>query len=98
MTIKRPESLPEELVMIWAEMEPQVHPRIGAAGLEALCGQIHRLRDAQRRVTTEGIVVADSKGNPCPHPALAVEKQAQAEVRSWLAKFAAPAQRGRASR
>jgi hypothetical protein len=45
------------------------------------------MRDAQRRITAEGIVVADAKGNPCPHPALAVEKQAQGEVRAWLGKY-----------
>jgi P27 family predicted phage terminase small subunit len=85
--IERPEHLPAELVDIWEEMLPQVSRRIGAAGLEALCMQVSRMRDAHRRIETEGMVVQDPKGNPAPHPALAVEKQAQGEVRQWLVKF-----------
>lgn len=91
--ITRPLTLPDHLVPIWAELEPQFHPRIGAAGLEAACIQVHRMRDAQERVTREGAVVADSKGNPCAHPALAIEKDASAQLRTWLEKFPAPAAR-----
>jgi hypothetical protein len=64
-----------------------VQEAIGSAGLEALVVQVHRMRDAQERITAEGIVVADSKGNPIPHPALAIERQAQVEIRTWLAKY-----------
>lgn len=77
------------MAAIWSEMVGQVRPTIGAVGLEALCVQVARMRDAQRRITAEGLVVADAKGNPVPHPALAVEKQAQAEIRQWLGKFGA---------
>lgn len=85
--MKKPPSLPEHLRPIWDEMENEVSERIGAAGLEALCGQVYRMRTAEDRVSREGIVVADVKGNPAPHPALAIEKQAQAEVRAWLLKY-----------
>ena len=29
----------------------------------------------------------DAKGNPVPHPALAIEKAAQVEVRAWSERF-----------
>lgn len=85
--LAKPATLPEHLASIWAELLPAVRDTIGATGLEALCGQVYRLRDAQARITAEGIVVADAKGNPIPHPAIVVEKQAQAEIRAWLVKF-----------
>jgi phage terminase small subunit len=85
----RPAALPEHLVPIWDEMLPQVSSKIGAVGLEALCVQVHRMRDAQQRVTAEGLVVASPKGDPVPHPALAVEAKAQGEVREWLKRFPA---------
>jgi hypothetical protein len=45
------------------------------------------MRDAQTRIDREGLVVADAKGNPIPHPALAIEKAAQVEVRAWADRF-----------
>lgn len=84
-----PKDLPAHLVPIWEETAPRVRPMIGPVGLEALCAQIYRMRDAQERITKDGAIVADAKGNPVPHPALAIEKQAQAEVRAWIAKFGA---------
>ena len=86
--LKPPKNLPEHLAAIWRETAPQVRPAIGAAGLEALCIQIARQRDAQRRITEEGLVVADGKGNPAPHPALEIERAAQREIRDWLKQFA----------
>ena len=65
-----PDHLPDHLRPIWEETAPKVRPNIGPIGLEALCAQIYRMRDAQERVTKDGSVVADAKGNPCPHPAL----------------------------
>ena len=55
--------------------------------LEAYCVQVSRMRDAQSRIDREGLVVADVKGNPVPHPALAIEKAAQIEVRAWSERF-----------
>lgn len=83
---KRP-GLPEHLATIWEEIEEGVMPKIGPAGIEALCGQIHLQREAGKRISEEGLVVQDVKGNPVSHPAIAIEKQAQSEVRSWLDKF-----------
>lgn len=55
--------------------------------LEAYCGQVARLREAQRRIHAEGLVIADPKGNPIPHPAVAIEKTAQVEIRIWGRTF-----------
>lgn len=57
--------------------------RLSDGELEALAGQISRLRDAQSRIAEEGLIVADGKQNPVPHPALAIEKAAQEEIRKW---------------
>jgi len=87
MKLQKPAHLARHLEPIWEEMVDNVMPQIGAAGLEALCGQIHRLRTAEAKITAEGIIIGDVKGNPIPHPALAVEKQAQQQIRIWLDKF-----------
>jgi len=85
--IDKPKTLPEYLGPIWDETVSQVREKIGAAGLEALCLQIHRMRDAQGRIAKDGAIVLDGKGNAGPHPAVAIEKAAQAEIRSWLKDF-----------
>lgn len=51
--------------------------------MDALAGQIARLRDAQARIDAEGLIIADAKGNPIPHPAIEIERKAQAEIRAW---------------
>ena len=66
---------------------PADDSRIAGPDLQAYCGQVARLRDAQTRLAAEGSVVADPKGNPIPHPALAIEKAAQAEIRAWGSTF-----------
>ena len=61
--------------------QPQDHE------LEALASQLARVRDARRRIEAEGMIVADPKGYPIPHPAIAIERAAQAEVRQWVRLF-----------
>ena len=87
MELKKRTGLPEHLSEIWDDVVDSVEVRIGSVGLEALCGQIHRQREAERRISEEGIVVQDVKGNPTPHPSLATEKQAQAEIRNWIGTY-----------
>lgn len=82
-----PKTLPDHLSVIWDEMKGQIYESIQPAGLEALCVQVHRMRDAQMRIQEDGAVVNDGKGTAVPHPAIAIEKAAGAEVRTWLAKF-----------
>ena len=58
-----------------------------AGSIEAYAVQVARMRDAQRRIDAEGLVVADAKGQPMPHPAIVIERAAQAEVRAWAARI-----------
>lgn len=85
--LDRPATLPEHLRDIWDEMVDQVRPAIGSAGLEALCAQIWLARDARSRIERDGTIVQDAKGNPIEHPALGIERKAQAEIRTWLGKY-----------
>ena len=64
-----------------------VSERIDGPDLEAYCGQVSRLRDAQAWIAEEGLIVADAKGVPMPHPALLIERQAQDEIRKWGSAF-----------
>lgn len=79
-----PKHLPDDVRAVYEELYA-----LGASGpeFEAYCGQVARLRDAQKRISEEGLVVADEKGRPVPHPALAIERAAQAEVRAWAGRF-----------
>lgn len=81
-----PEHLSEVARSVWDQV---VKGRPDAEGpdLEAYCTQVARMRDAQARIDAEGLVVADEKGRPVPHPALAIERAAQAEVRAWADRF-----------
>jgi len=80
-----PSHLPADVAQVWSEFASKAM-RLGP-DFEAWCGQVARLRDAQRRIGSEGLIVADAKGNPMPHPAIAIERQAQAELRAWSPTF-----------
>lgn len=79
------DDLPEDVQSVWDQQIELLGDQSAGVELESYCGQIARLRDAQRRLGAEGSVIADAKGNPIPHPALAIERVAQAEIRSWSA-------------
>ena len=81
-----PEGMPEAERRIWQQMVDAGSPE--GPELEAFVGQVARLREAQRRIAAEGLITADPKGYPIPHPAIAIEKSAQAEIRAWGSKFA----------
>lgn len=85
-----PKHLPEDVAPIWVEIVnawgDDADQVIGPE-LEAFCGQVARLREAARRIAKEGLITADPKGNPIPHPAIEIERSAQAQVRSWGAQF-----------
>lgn len=85
-----PAHLPESEAAIWSEIVRSWGAdadRVVGPELEAYCGQVARLREAQRRIAVEGLVTADPKGFPIPHPAIAIEKSAQAEIRAWGDRF-----------
>ena len=81
-----PELMPDAERAIWQQMVAAGSPE--GPELEAFVGQVARLREAQRRIAAEGLITADPKGYPIPHPAIAIEKAAQAEIRAWGSKFA----------
>jgi phage terminase small subunit len=85
-----PKHLPVRVAAAWIEVVARWGDRAGeitGPALEAYCGQIATLRDAQQRLAEEGAVIADPKGNPIPHPALAIERLAQTEIRTWGRRF-----------
>lgn len=76
----------------WAELAASMTPApeaIEAPGLEAYAVAVARMRDAQRRIDVEGMIISDPKGVPIPHPALAIERAAAAEVKRWLERYRA---------
>lgn len=54
---------------------------------ESYCGVIARMHDAQARLAAEGSIIADAKGNPVPHPSLAIERQCAEQLRKWGRRF-----------
>jgi len=84
--VSAPEHLPSAARSVWNQV---VAGKPGCEGpdLEAYCVQVARMREAQAQVDKDGIIVRDEKGRPVPHPAIAVEKAAQAEVRAWADRF-----------
>lgn len=80
-----PAHLSESAATVWAELtDGGVIP---APGFDAYCNQIAIERKAAAKIDAEGLIVSDSKGNPVPHPALDIQRKAQAEVRAWAGKF-----------
>jgi hypothetical protein len=55
--------------------------------LDEYAVQVSRARDARSRIDLEGLIVADAKGNPIPHPALKIELEAQREIRLWVTRY-----------
>lgn len=89
--MKAPKHLPDDVCEVWQEivdgLPPARIPRVIGPEFEAYCGAIARLRDAQARIAKDGAICADPKGNPIPHPALAIERQAQDALRKWGKRF-----------
>lgn len=84
-----PAHLPADVAAVWVQVVEGLGGDRASVGpdLEAYAGQVARLRDAQRRLSVEGSVIADVRGNPMPHPALAIERAAQVEIRAWGDRF-----------
>jgi len=69
--------------------------RVAGPDLDAYCGQVAIVRETAERVSAEGTVIADAKGNPVAHPAVEIGRKAQAEVRAWAGRFDPPRPRSR---
>jgi phage terminase small subunit len=81
-------TIPEHLHDTWAEIFEQCRPTTPDAAIEAMARQLYLMRDADARVTAEGAVVVDAKGNASAHPAIKISESASKEVRAWLDKYA----------
>lgn len=84
-----PGYLDEDAADVWRETIAQHHEPAKIAGpdLAAYCGQVALWRDLRARVAREGSIIADERGRPEPHPAIALERAAQKEIRDWGDKF-----------
>lgn len=93
-----PATLSQEARGIWEEVCELhgSHARmIVGPLLEEFCEAVAVLRDANRRVAEEGLVVSDPKGMPIDHPALKIAGQAQRTVERLASRFAPPVDRRR---
>lgn len=89
MALTPPDTLSEPVAQVWAEIV-QVHPRphaIVGPALETYCTLVATLREARDRIEREGLVVESPRGEPVPHPALAVERATAKELRGWGDRF-----------
>ena len=85
MSDQPPVYLSTDAALVWNELvEGGLTP---APGFDAYCNQIALERIAAAKITAEGVIIADAKGSPIPHPALDIQRKAQAEIRSWAGKF-----------
>lgn len=85
-----PGHLSAEAKAAWNEIVRGGETRPQLVLLEGVAVQLARAREAQRRVDDEGLIVAGDKGAVAAHPALAIERAAQEQLRKW-----AEATRGR---
>lgn len=77
-----PKHLSPAVAAVWDECAPDLaRKRLTDAQIEAYAVCVARMRDAQARVDAEGLIIADEKGRPIPHPALVIEKSCRAELR-----------------
>lgn len=85
-----PAHLAEAVRNVWDDVVERVGSHVEGPDLEAYCGQVATLREAEARVAREGMIVAGAKAEPIPHPALEVARKAQAEIRAWGDRFEQP--------
>lgn len=97
--MSEPESVATRAEMVHLEVEARWasagadFSRCDGPDLEVYCGQVAIVRDAADRIAAEGMVIADPKGNPIPHPCVEIGRKAQAEVRAWAGRFDPPRSR-----
>lgn len=86
-----PEHLSEGAASVWREVvERHGDPeQIVGPEFESYCVVVNRARIAAKRIDTEGVVVNDERGNAVEHPAFAIERKAQAQIKAWGDRFSA---------
>lgn len=91
-----PESLSEDAKAAWREVIAAYGPcpeRIAGPLLEEYAQQIAIARRARARVDEEGLIVGNAKGEPVPHPALAVERRALEAMSRLAGRMESPPRR-----
>lgn len=58
---------------------------IDLQAIEAYAGQLFRMRVARALLRVDGIIIEGLRG-PMTHPAVAIEKEASAEMRQWITR------------
>lgn len=91
-TLPAPSNLTENEATVWDEIVPPLLEvglldRVDVPALEAIATSVARWREAELVLREEGLFVASPNGYRIAHPAIAVSQKAQAEYRSWCARF-----------
>lgn len=87
--IDPPDHLSDAAARVWREVIADAgNPdAIVPDELAAYCDCVALERDASARVAREGTIVADERGRPIAHPAIAVARQAQQDIKGWGDRF-----------
>lgn len=90
--VEPPRDLPAGVRKVWSELarpmaDAGLLDQVDAVALEAIARCVDRWRQAEQLLDEEGMFVASPNGYKVAHPAIAVSQKAQAEYRSWSARF-----------
>jgi len=85
--MKPPKTLAKEHHETFKEIAAQVRPECPVSVVESITAQVATSRDCRRRIDRDGTIVADSRGNPVPHPAIALEAAAQKRSATLLRQW-----------
>jgi len=90
--VQPPDHLPSYVQEVWRELvEPlagaAILDRVDAPALEAMSRAVARWRMAEAEVDAEGMFWVLPTGHKQAHPGIAIAQKAQAEYRSWCARF-----------
>lgn len=88
--ITPPEKMDPRARDIWTNFfegvkEPK---KIDLVALEAYCGLVARLRQAQAQVAADGPIIDDGRGRPVAHPGIQIEMDVIKEIKNWGSRFA----------
>lgn len=97
-----PEEMPENVADVWREIveahvdadDDSIGRKVGPR-MEAFCAITADLRDATKRVSTDGLLVQDARGTAIPHPAIAIKNDASRELARYGDEFRPKPQRTR---
>lgn len=84
-----PEHLSDEARDLWGKyvVDHNLYDTNQLTHLNTAMEAFDRMRQAQKVVTNDGILVEDSKGKPLPHPAIKIEERARMAMITALAKL-----------